>query len=66
MFGVFAGFALVLLGCLLLTFPAGVARVDGAGEGVAARVYLPRGEAALLAEWSSFAGGSGKPAPPAS
>lgn len=49
MFGVFAGFAVVLAGCLLLTFPAGVARAGAAGAG--ALVYLPRGEAALLADW---------------
>jgi hypothetical protein len=50
MAGVWAGFALVLAGSALLAFPAGVARLAGEG-GPAARVFLPRGREALLAEW---------------
>ena len=49
--GVLAGLALVLAGCALLAVPAGVARLGAPGAGPSARVYLPRGREALLAEW---------------
>ncbi len=49
--GVFAGFALVLAGCALLAFPAGVARLGRPGEGAAAVVFTVRGAAAVAAEW---------------
>ncbi|HEY6005738.1 MAG TPA: hypothetical protein VIV57_22850, partial [Anaeromyxobacter sp.] len=39
MAGVLAGFALVVLGCALLAFPAGVARLGPPGAGAAATVY---------------------------
>ncbi len=51
MFGVFAGFALVLASCAVLAFPAGVARVHPPGSNPAARVFQVRGRDALLAEW---------------
>jgi hypothetical protein len=44
---VLAGFAVVLAGCALLAFPAGVARLGADGS---ARVFLPRGREVLLAE----------------
>ncbi len=49
--GVFAGFALVVLGCALLAFPAGVAQVGPEGADPAARAFAVRGRSALLAEW---------------
>ncbi len=66
---VFAGFALVLLGALLLIFPAAVARLEPAGSGEAARV-AGRGTGVLLRRWSAGAPASppeqGRPgAPPA-
>lgn len=48
---VLAGFAVILAGCALLAFPAGVARLEPPGTGVAARVFQPRGREVLLAEW---------------
>lgn len=47
---VFGGFGLLLFGSLLLAFPSGVARIDGA----AARVHLSRGLEVLEAEWSTL------------
>jgi len=50
--GVLAGIAVILAGCLLLVFPAGVARLEPDGAGAAiARVHLPRGASVLEAEW---------------
>ena len=49
--GVFAGFIVILAGCTLLAFPAGVARMGREGEGAAAVVFNVRGSAALAAEW---------------
>lgn len=49
--GVFAGFALVLAGCALLVFPAGVARLGRPGEEAAAVLFTVRGAAAVAAEW---------------
>ena len=48
--GIFAGFALVLLGALLLAFPAGVARIGDPGDEVAARVF-GRGADVLARRW---------------
>lgn len=56
MSAVFSGFALVLLGATLLTFPAGVAQISGAGAGSAAAVFLTRGREALAAEWQRTGG----------
>jgi hypothetical protein len=56
---VFAGFAVILLGCLLLTFPAGVAVLGSPGASDAARVHLVRGGEALRAEWEAAGGGPG-------
>ncbi len=53
MAGVLAGFAIILAGCALLAFPAGVARIERAGSDPAARVFLVRGRTALLAEWEA-------------
>jgi hypothetical protein len=53
---VLAGFAIVLLGCALLAFPAGVARLAPPGSGPAARVFLPRGRDVLLGEWRAHGG----------
>lgn len=52
--GVFAGFALVLAGAALLTFPAGVAEPPHPGEDVAGWIYVTRGREALLEAWSRF------------
>jgi hypothetical protein len=52
--GVFAGFAVILLGTLLLVFPAAVARVDSTPDGTAARVF-GRGSAVLVARWEQWA-----------
>jgi len=49
--GVFAGFGVVLAGCALLAFPAGVARLGRPGEGAAAILFTVRGGAAIAAEW---------------
>ncbi|HET8733928.1 MAG TPA: hypothetical protein VFM45_09170 [Anaeromyxobacteraceae bacterium] len=49
--GVIAGFAAVLAGCVLLAFPAGVARLGRPGEAWAARVFAVRGGAAIAADW---------------
>jgi hypothetical protein len=51
LFGVFAGFIVILAGCTLLAFPAGVARIGRAGEGAAAVVFTVRGGAAIAADW---------------
>lgn len=48
--GIFAGFALVLAGALLLAFPAGVARVGAPGDPVAARI-VGRGAEVLARRW---------------
>ena len=53
MAGVLAGFALLVVGCALLVFPAGVARLAPPGADVAAAVYQVRGRAVLAAEWRS-------------
>jgi cytochrome c biogenesis protein len=50
---VFGGFALVLLGSLLLALPVAVARVAAPGEPVAAWVWAPRGLDALKEEWAA-------------
>ena len=49
--GVFTGFGVILAGCALLTFPAGVARVGRAGDADAAVLFTVRGGAAIAAEW---------------
>ena len=51
LWGVFAGFAMILAGCTLLAFPAGVARLGRPGETAAAVVFTIRGASALAAEW---------------
>ncbi len=48
--GIFAGFAVILLGALLLAFPAGVARLGEPGDEVAARVF-GRGADVLARRW---------------
>lgn len=50
MVGVYVGFVLVLLGSLLLTFPAGLARLPGPGD-IDTRVFVLRGAEALRLEW---------------
>ncbi len=50
-YGVFAGFAIILAGCTLLAFPAGVARIETPGSDPAARLFQVRGRDALFAEW---------------
>jgi hypothetical protein len=49
--GVFAGFIVILAGCTLLAFPAGVARIGRTGEGAAALVFTVRGGAAIATDW---------------
>jgi hypothetical protein len=48
--GIFAGFALVLAGALLIVFPAGVARLPGPGEEGGARV-VGRGTDVIVRRW---------------
>ena len=50
--GVFAGFIVILAGCTLLAFPAGVARMGREGEGTAAVVFTIRGGAAIADDWN--------------
>lgn len=50
--GIFAGFAFILAGALLLAFPAAVARLSGSGE--AARV-AGRGTEVLVRRWTGWA-----------
>jgi hypothetical protein len=52
--GIFAGFALVLAGALLLVFPAAVARLSGPGDGAAARL-AGRGAEVLVRRWQEAA-----------
>ena len=49
--GVFAGFIVILAGCTLLAFPAGVARMGREGEEAAAVVFTVRGGTAIAADW---------------
>lgn len=49
---VFAGFAFLLLGSALMSFPAGVALVGRPGEEAAGWIWVTRGRDALLAEWN--------------
>lgn len=61
---VFCGFAVVLTGCLLLLFPAGVAVPAGAGSDQGWRIYLPRGGEFLVQEWTRLGeqtGGNDQP-----
>jgi hypothetical protein len=51
-----AGFALVLLGCALLVFPAGVAVVPCSPDDPPAWVFVARGAELIEAEWSARAG----------
>jgi hypothetical protein len=51
MSGIFVGFAVMLFGAAFMVLPAGVARVSGAGDDAAARIFVTRGEAALRAAW---------------
>lgn len=53
---VYAGFVVVLAGCLLLVFPAGMARLGRPGENVAAVVFTLRGAEAIAAEWAGWDG----------
>jgi len=57
MAAVFGGFLTILLGCLLLAFPAAVARLGDPADSVAARVFATRGTESLASEWSRFGGG---------
>jgi hypothetical protein len=49
--GVFTGFVVILAGCTLLAFPAGVARLGRPEDDAAAVVFTVRGGAALTADW---------------
>lgn len=49
---VFAGFAFLLLGSALMSFPAGVALLGRPGEEAAGWIWVNRGREALLAEWN--------------
>ena len=51
LWAVFAGFGLVLAGCALLAFPAGVARLSPPDREAAALVFTVRGAEALAADW---------------
>ena len=57
---VWLGFAVILVGCALLAFPAGVARLREAGEEDAATVFVTRGAEVIAAEWDR----AGSPTPP--
>ncbi|WP_242344286.1 hypothetical protein [Anaeromyxobacter terrae] len=56
---VLAGFAVVLAGCVLLVFPAGVARIEHEGGRDVARVWVSRGGDVLADEWRSERDGGG-------
>ena len=47
---VFSGFALLITGCLLLVFPAGVAIAETTGDNISLRLYQNRGVQQLNAE----------------
>lgn len=51
----FAGFAVTLLGCVLLLFPSAVAQ-PAAGEECAGWIYAKRGIDVLVTDWASFNG----------
>ena len=51
---VFAGFALVLAACALLTFPSGLVRLETRDDTVVARVWLNRGSAVVAAAWQRW------------
>lgn len=55
---VFAGFACLLFGAALMTFPAGVARTAGEDADAAAWVWVPRGREVLLADWAAWRPGT--------
>jgi hypothetical protein len=57
---VFAGFAVVLLGSLLLLFPSGVACVEERGGARVLRLHLPRGRDVFLRDWQEVWETSGK------
>jgi len=50
---VYLGMLLVLGGCALLVFPAGVAVLEPSGALTVARVQLPRGREILAADWQA-------------
>jgi hypothetical protein len=54
LFAVFAGFGIILAGCTLLAFPAGVARIGRPGEDMAATLFTVRGAEAVAAEWAGW------------
>lgn len=56
---VFAGFGIILLGCLLLVFPSGVAHVGRDDGDVAGWVWMKRAEGLLLEEWMGSDAGAG-------
>ncbi len=51
---VLAGFALILAGCALLIFPAGVAVLETAGAPAVAQIQLQRGREILAADWQAI------------
>lgn len=56
LFAVYLGFAVVVAGCALLAFPAGVARLGRPGENAAAVLFTVRGSEAIAAEWADWSG----------
>ncbi len=58
---VYAGFILVLGGCLLTVFPAGAARVEKVGGVERVGVHLTRGAEVLGAEWGRIRESEGAP-----
>lgn len=51
---VWAGFVVILAGCALIAFPAGVARLGYPGENVAAVVFTVRGAEAIASDWAGW------------
>jgi len=51
---VFVGFAVVLVACVLLTFPSGVVCLETRDDAAVARVWLNRGSAVVAAAWQRW------------
>lgn len=56
---VFGGFAFLLLGAALMSFPAGVAQTTGECGEAAGWVWVSRGREAILADWTRAGAGPG-------
>jgi len=55
---VFAGFALVLASCALLTFPSGIARLETRDRSAIAKIWLNRGSPVVASAWQRCSDGA--------